>query len=568
MLTKTQIKKLKTVDYSTTLWRLKELTYFNRTPQFNIIIFAYLLYNKAIHFELESENIIKFCKALNMDDDVIAEFRLRELPTETWERLSSIRFPIEDLLAIVLFYEPYESLRYSGGGSITPECINKLVLNLLKVQENDKVIDLFAGMGDFIVDAYCEEQNANYFAKGISSIQTAIAKIRAEMLSKNITIEVSSTPYPKPEEGKYDKAFARYPLGIRLGSDNDMGELVRMMRRNDCSVWNFNQELAKCINDKGKAVAIMPSGRCINDSDKDLREDFVQNGLIEAIIQLPPRLFEAPNIEMCLVVFSHNNKDIMFVNAKDIYTRGRRTNCITDEQIVAIAKMTEAESENSKRVLCEELKANAFNLYPAKYLAKKIEIESGVRFETIIKKIKRGAQIPATMLDDIISDVETNCQYLMIANIQNGEIVGNLPYLKQIEERYEKYCIEDNNIVISKIGTPFKVAVVRVPEGKKILANGNLYVIELTEDANPYYIKAFIESEIGNELLDQASAGTHMKMISLDMLMKMQVPKPSIEKQNAFAKLYLEQAEKIKKLQEELAKQTAKLKQLFGKMGE
>ena len=61
-------------------------------------------------------------------------------------------------------------------------------------------------------------------------------------------------------------------------------------------------------------------------------------------------------------------------------------------------------------------------------------------FETVIKNITRGAQIKASVLDEIVSDEPTNMQYLMLANLQDGIISDELPYLKGIDSKYEKYC--------------------------------------------------------------------------------------------------------------------------------
>lgn len=58
-------------------------------------------------------------------------------------------------------------------------------------------------------------------------------------------------------------------------------------------------------------------------------------------------------------------------------------------------------------------------------------------FETVIKNITRGAQIKASVLDEIVSDKPTNMQYLMLANLQDGIISDELPYLKGIDSKYE-----------------------------------------------------------------------------------------------------------------------------------
>ena len=89
-------------------------------------------------------------------------------------------------------------------------------------------------------------------------------------------------------------------------------------------------------------------------------------------------------------------------------------------------------------------------------------------------------------------------QYLMLANIKDGVIDKELPYINEIAPKYEKYCLRNNCLLLSKNGYPFKVAVAQVEEGKKILGNGNLYIIELDQSkVNPYYLQAFFESEQG-----------------------------------------------------------------------
>ena len=38
----------------------------------------------------------------------------------------------------------------------------------------------------------------------------------------------------------------------------------------------------------------------------------------------------------------------------------------------------------------------------------------------------------------------------MLANIQDGIISDDLPYLKEMNPKYEKYCIKNGSLVISK----------------------------------------------------------------------------------------------------------------------
>ena len=100
--------------------------------------------------------------------------------------------------------------------------------------------------------------------------------------------------------------------------------------------------------------------------------------------------------------------------------------------------------------------------------------------------------------------------------------------------------MQNNVIVLSKIGMPsFKSAVAQLPEGRKLIANGNLFVNEIDEKkANPYYIQAFFASDAGIALFKIIYTGAVIPSISMDKFKKMIIPLPSLEKQKQIANRY------------------------------
>ena len=163
-----------------------------------------------------------------------------------------------------------------------------------------------------------------------------------------------------------------------------------------------------------------------------------------------------------------------------------------------------------------------------------------------------------------MSNEPTNIQYLSLANIQNGFIDSDLPYLTQLDKRLEKYCIKNHSLIISKNGSPFKIAVAEVEKDQKILGNGNIFIIELDENiANPYFIKAFLESEIGIATLKSITVGTTLPMIALDQLKKIDIPDETIENQQSFANKYLAIVDEIKLFRFKINKAQNKLNNFF-----
>ena len=78
-----------------------------------------------------------------------------------------------------------------------------------------------------------------------------------------------------------------------------------------------------------------------------------------------------------------------------------------------------------------------------------------------------------------------------------------------------------------------------ISENQKVLANGNLYIIELDQEkVNPYYLKAFFDSEQGLAALKSITAGVALPNISMDNLKKLIVPLPELSVQNRVAQKY------------------------------
>ena len=55
----------------------------------------------------------------------------------------------------------------------------------------------------------------------------------------------------------------------------------------------------------------------------------------------------------------------------------------------------------------------------------------------------------------------------MLANIQNGIINDDLPFIKSIDKKLEKYCVKNNSLVISKNGTPAKLQLYQSQKNEK-----------------------------------------------------------------------------------------------------
>ena len=137
-----------------------------------------------------------------------------------------------------------------------------------------------------------------------------------------------------------------------------------------------------------------------------------------------------------------------------------------------------------------------------------------------------------------------------------------------MDDSYSKFYLKNDDIIISKNGVPVKVAVASIEEGQKVLANGNLYVIEPDkEKINPYFLKAFFESRKGIAVLEKICVGTAIKNISMDAIKKLVVPVPPIEEQNRIANEYLAAIDELKVLKSKITKVESRLKNIYDESG-
>lgn len=538
----------------------------------NIVIMPTHIFGMAYLGYLVADNGIGNVEELieYIDKELSVEQALfvREAVKDAWSVAINlgVAYRTETLLATLLWM-PTSSGRY-GAEMETPESVAKLATKILSIK-NDDVADFCSGTGNFLMEAIEVSPNAKYYGIEINTHCKEISTIRLQLISEHITIEQGNV-LEMDASKKFDKIFCDYPWNMKvfnLGKEKmqEFEAIIPEIKKVANADWLFILNVMKHLEEDGKAVVVTTNGTTWNGGiSKTIREKFVKLGWIEAVISLPGNLYTTTSIPTSLLVLSKGNKTIRMIDASTMAAVGRRQNLLSNEAIDNIVNMLIEDTDNAKSVTIEEVEEQEYVINPSRFLEVEIEVDDGVPFENLIVNVTRGAQIKANELDEMVSEEPTNYQYLMLANIQDGIISDELPFLKSMDKKMEKYCIKNNSLVISKNGAPVKIAVASVTEGKKILANGNLYVIELDETkVNPYFVKAYLESENGTIALSRVTVGATLPNIPVDGLKKIMIPCPDMSVQNEVAEKYLAKMDEVKILKHKLARATAELKSIY-----
>ena len=290
-------------------------------------------------------------------------------------------------------------------------------------------------------------------------------------------------------------------------------------------------------NKDGRVIALATPAALFNNADKELRKTLINQGIIEGIIELPAGVLACTNIAPVILILSKGNHDGMkMMDASDCCVKTAKDVFIEPLQIKEIVRMYDAGIEKCQTISKAEIMENDYILGTNFYFNKSV-VKNGVALIDVCK-IERGATVKAEELAKLASDMPTDYQYLMLQDIVDGKIANQLPYIRAIDKKYRDAVLVNNDIVISKL-TPFKICLVHVEDGKKILANGNLF--RLTVDPkkmNPVYVMLFLSSPDGQQELSKYIKGTAMRTISIKDLNKVQIPDIDRDKQDKIAAKY------------------------------
>lgn len=543
-------------------YRMKDANGVMPVKVFGMAYLAYLVADNGIE---NTEELIEYVKnELPIEQSLF----VREAIGDAWSVAIDLgcSYTTETLVATLLWM-PTSNGRY-GAEMETPESIAKLATKVLNIK-NDNVADFCSGTGNFLMEAIGCDAGSKYYGVEINTQCKEISVIRLQLISEHVSIE-QGTVFDMDDSKKFDKIFCDYPWSMKVWNlakekMQEFEAIIPEIKKVANADWLFILNALQHLEDDGKAVVVTTNGTTWNGGiSKTIREKFVKQGWIEAVISLPGNLYTSTGIPTSLLVLSKGNKTIRMVDASSMATVGRRQNVLSDDALVKIVDMLTNDTDNAKSVTIEEIKNQDYAINPSRFLEVEHEVKDGVPFEDLIVNVTRGAQVKANELDEMVSEEPTEYQYLMLANIQDGIISDELPFLKSMDKKMEKYCIKNNSLVISKNGAPVKVAVASVTEGRKILANGNLYVIELDENKiNPYFVKAYLESENGAIALSRVTVGAVMPNIPVDGLKKIMIPCPNKEEQDKVAEKYLAKMDEVRVLKYKLAKATAELKSIY-----
>ncbi|CAI3140547.1 putative type I restriction enzymeP M protein [Acinetobacter calcoaceticus] len=322
-----------------------------------------------------------------------------------------------------------------AGEFYTPRSIVRLLVNILDPKSGESIYDPACGTGGMLLETIhhvaenggdprsliLKGQEKNLTTEAIARMnlflhgQEDFQIVRGDTLLEpkflqNDQLEqfdcvIANPPFSLKEWG-YNKwssdPYARNVYVVEeLDESSEDPEKTKLVRKtflapktNGDFAWI--QHMLASVKDDGRMAVVLPHGVLFRGgSELEIRKQLLLSNQLEAVIGVAQNLFYGTGIAACILVLRKDrtpvqkkdgtvlNAPVLFINAEEIFTKGRAQNTLSNAQSDEIydlyIKAKEEHQEligQSRWVPFAEIEENEFNLNIARYVQKPLEQET------------------------------------------------------------------------------------------------------------------------------------------------------------------------------------------------
>ena len=187
-----------------------------------------------------------------------------------------------------------------------------------------------------------------------------------------------TNPAKKPT---FDAVVANPPFSLRWDPDESVADDMRFANHGvaprSAADFAFLLHGLHYLKDDGVMAIILPHGVLFRGGvEERIRKKLLDDGHIDTVIGLPANLFYSTGIPVCILVLKKCKKpdDVLFINASEQFTKGKRQNYLESTHIDRIVKTYQDRPKKpidrfARRVSMEEIAKNDFNLNISRYVS-------------------------------------------------------------------------------------------------------------------------------------------------------------------------------------------------------
>jgi type I restriction enzyme M protein len=326
------------------------------------------------------------------------------------EKISEKRLGLADVEADIIgrSYEYLirkfaENSGQSAGEFYTPPEVGMIMAKIMQPEPGMAIYDPCCGSGGLLIkcELALEESQAEgtkyaplqLYGQEYTATTWAMANMNMIIHDMEGKIEIGDTfKYPKFKQAGKLAQFERVVANPMWNQDtftekdydgDEFGRFEAGGYPGSKADWGWVQHIQASLSADGRAAIVLDtgaasrgSGNANKNKEKEVRQFFVENDLIEGVIYLPENLFyntSAPGIILILNRAKPEDRRhrLFLVNGSLAFEKGDPKNFIPEDQIERIAKTFLAWEEVdrfSRVVSLEEIAKNDFNISPSRYI--------------------------------------------------------------------------------------------------------------------------------------------------------------------------------------------------------
>ncbi len=177
----------------------------------------------------------------------------------------------------------------------------------------------------------------------------------------------------------FDAIVANPPFSLRYDPSDELAKDFRFKNHGlapkSAADFAFLLHGFHFLDKEGTMAIILPHGVLFRGgAEARIRTKLLQDGHIDTVIGLPAKLFFSTGIPVCILVLKKCKKsdDVLFVNASEHFTKGKKQNHLSRDDIDKIVDTYSHRKEEirySRAVSLEEIEKNDFNLNISRYVS-------------------------------------------------------------------------------------------------------------------------------------------------------------------------------------------------------
>jgi type I restriction enzyme M protein len=306
-----------------------------------------------------------------------------------------------------------------AGEFYTPRSVVKLMTLILNPGEKDTIYDPACGTGGMLLESINQVkesggdvrrmklygQEKNLTTSAIARMNLILHGLEDFNIVRKDTLR-NPAFFDVDKLATFDCVIANPPFslkkwGVEIWTNDPYGRNFAGLppETNGDYAW-VQHMICSMAKPDGRMAVVLPHGALFRmNTEGNIRKRILEEDLLEGVIGLAPNLFYGTGLSACIMIFrakkpTEKKKKIIFIDASNLYQKGRDQNSILEEHIEEIYKLYRDYKDvkgSVKIAPVGDITENDYNLNIPLYVEPLME-EEGISIEEAFSDFKRSVE--------------------------------------------------------------------------------------------------------------------------------------------------------------------------------